>query len=193
MPGAVHKEAYMRETIPLSQRRIDWLILLFFFVNIIFVTYMIDLEQLVIPDPSNFEYPLWPPRFMIDLTHWWGNNFDPVLIARPQWWKMSIWIDVLFFGPFYAVAIFAYIRGKEWIRIPSIIYASVILTNVTIILGEEIAGAHATPQPGAVLLANASWVIFPLLIIYRMWRSPHPFTREVTPAMRLQPVPERAA
>ena len=177
----------MRESIPLSQRRIDWFILSFFFVNIIFVTYMIDLEQLVISDTSNFEYPFWPPRFMIDLTHWWGNNFDPVLIARPQWWKMTIWIDVLFFGPFYAVAIYAYIRGKEWIRIPSIIYASVILTNVTIILGEEIAGAHATPQLGAVLLANASWVIFPLLIIYRMWRSPHPFTREIASSARLEP------
>ena len=36
----------MREIIPLSKRRIDWLNLLFFFVNVIFVTYMIDSVRL---------------------------------------------------------------------------------------------------------------------------------------------------
>jgi hypothetical protein len=40
-----------------------------------------DLEQLVIPDASNFTYPAWPPVFMIDVIHNYGNQFDPVLIA----------------------------------------------------------------------------------------------------------------
>jgi hypothetical protein len=106
--------------------------------------------------------------------------FDHDLVARPVWWRMTIWIDDLFFGPFYVVAIFAYMKGKDWIRMPSVIYASVLLTNVFIILGEEYAGQNAAPNFLVVLLANLPWLVFPLLIIGRMWRAERPFTAAVT-------------
>lgn len=166
-----------QQPVPLSQRRGDIFIIVFFLVNLLFVTYVIDLEQIVIPDPTHFTYPIWPPGPLIDLMHHWGSMVDPLLMARPAWWKMTIWIDALFFGPFYAVAIFAYIKGKEWIRIPSIIYSSVMLTNVTIILGDEYGGIHAAPNFFLVFLENLPWLLFPLYIIYRMWRHPQPFTR----------------
>lgn len=180
LPDECGRRCELREAIPLSERRIDWVLLGFFWLNLLVITYMIDLEQVIIKDPANFEYPVWPPGFMIDAVHWWGSNFDPALMARPVWWKMTIWIDLLFFGPFYAFAIYAYTKGKEWIREPSFIYAAVMMTNVTIILGEEIAGPYASGNLGVVLFANASWFCMPILILYRMWRDPHPFTREVS-------------
>lgn len=163
--------------IPLSRRRGDIVILAFFLLNLLVITYIVDLEQLVIPDPAHFTYPLWPPRFAVDADHWWGHAFDPLALARPVWWKMTLWIDALFFGPFYAVATYAYVKGREWIRIPSIIYAAVMLTNVTIILGEEAFGPHRTPHFAMVLLANAGWVLVPLFILYRMAPRAHPFTQ----------------
>ncbi len=166
-----------REVISLYYRKVDVAILFFFGFNLFFITYMFDLEQLVIKDTSDFNYPIWPPAFIIDLAHWWGRNFDPALMARPVWWEMTIWIDVLFFGPFYVFGIYAFLKGEEWIRIPAVIYASVMITNVTIILGEEFFGPHAAPYPFIVLAANASWIIFPVIIICRMWQT-HPFTRE---------------
>ena len=81
-------------------------------------------------------------------------------------------------------------KGKEMIRIPSIIYGSVLLTVVLVILGEEIWGIHATPHLPIVLLANLPWVLFPIYIIYRMWRYPQPFTRVSTPTPVPQPVAE---
>lgn len=168
-----------RHIIPLAKRPGDIAILAFFLVNILFITYIVDLEQLVIADPAHFTYPIWPPPAAVDAIHWWGRTFDPVLLARPAWWKVTIWIDALFFGPFYVVAIYAYIRGKEWIRIPSIIYSSALLTVVLVILGEEIGGIHATPHLPIVLLANLPWLLFPIYIIYRMWRYPEPFTLPV--------------
>lgn len=165
-----------RHVIPLTKRPGDLAIVAFFLVNLLFITYVVDLEQLVIPDPFHFNYPFWPPPAAVDTIHAYGRAFDPLLLARPVWWKMTIWIDALFFGPFYAVAIYAYWKGKEWIRIPSIIYASVMLTNVTIILGEEAFGVHSSPQFASVLLLNLPWLLFPLHIIYRMWRYSTPFT-----------------
>lgn len=167
----------MRKVIPLSKRPGDIVVLVFFLVNVLFITYFVDLEQLVIPNVAHFTYPIWPPAPAVDLMHHWGNMVDPLLMARPAWWKMTIWLDVLCFGPFYVVAIFAYSKGKEWIRIPSIIYSSVMITNVIIILGDEYAGIHASPNFPVVLLENLPWLLFPLFIIYRMWRYEHPFTR----------------
>lgn len=167
-----------RRVVPLARRPGDIAIIVFFLVNLLFITYVVDLEQLVIADPAHFSYPIWPPPVAVDAIHWWGRTFDPDLIAREAWWKMTIWIDNLLFGPFYVVAIYAYLKGKEWIRIPSIIYSSMLLTNVLIILGEEYAGAHASPHFPIVLLANLPWLVFPLYIIYRMWRHEHPFSEE---------------
>jgi hypothetical protein len=172
----------MRCPIPFRQRPFDWALSVFFLVNLTFITYIVDVEQLIIADPSNFQYPLWPPAPLVDLVHWWGKTFDPVLLARPTWWKMTIWIDSIFFGPFYAVALFAYVRGRDWIRIPSIIWGSVMITNVTIILGEEMMGPHATFAPGMVWLANLAWLVFPVLVIARMWLQDHPFTVEARDA-----------
>ena len=47
-----------RQTIPLSKRPGDIAILAFFLINILFITYIVDLEQLVIADPAHFTYPL---------------------------------------------------------------------------------------------------------------------------------------
>jgi hypothetical protein len=95
---------------------------------------------------------------------------------------MTIWIDAVGFGPFYIVAIYAFLTGKDWIRLPSIMYSAMLFTNVVIILGEERAGPYATPHLPIVLLANLAWLVFPILISARMWRSPTPFTRASTPA-----------
>jgi hypothetical protein len=165
-----------RAPIPLSRRRLDLLFVAFFLVNLLFITYIVDIEQIIIPDPFHFQYPIWPPPPLVDMIHWWGRTYDPLLLARPPWWKATIWIDSLFFGPFYACAIYSYIKGKDWIRIPSIIWASVMMTNVIIILSEEIYGPHASPQLVMVILANLAWLVFPIAVIARMSRREHPFT-----------------
>ncbi len=153
---------------------LDVLLLIYFVFNLVAISYFFDIEQIVIPDTTSFTYPAWPPRFVVDLGHWWGRTFDPLLMARPVWWRATIWIDAVLFGPYYALAIYAFIRRRNWIRIPSIMYASVMLTNVTIILSEEIWGPHATPHLASVIGANASWIIAPLLLLWRMRRKPFP-------------------
>jgi hypothetical protein len=168
-----------RGVVPLRERKVDIAILAFFLVNVLFITYVVDIEQLIIADPYHFTYPLWPPAPAVNAIHWWGSTFDPVLMARPVWWKMTIWIDALGFGPFYVLAIYAFTKGKDWIRLPSLLYSAMLFTNVLIILGEERAGPHATPYFLIVLLANLPWLMFPIIIVARMWRSSTPFTRDM--------------
>ncbi len=168
----------MRNPIPLKERWTDYIYIAFFLVNLLFITYIVDLEQLVIKDPANFKYPLWPLPFFVDMIHWWGNNFDPLQNSRPMWWKATIWLDVLFFGPYYLAAAYAFIKGKDWIRIPTFIIMSILFTNVFIILSEEIWGPVSALNLPLVLLANAPWFLFPVFLVWKMWKRPYPFTRE---------------
>ncbi len=162
--------------IPFSQRRVDWFFVGFFLINLFFITYIVDIEQLIIPDPSHFQQPLWPPASMVKLIHAYGSFFDPLLMARPQWWKMTIWIDVLFYGPFYVLAIYAFVKGKDWIRIPAIFYSGMMFADVFIILGEEAAGPHATPNFPFVLGLNLPWLLMPIFLTLRL-RNEHPFAK----------------
>ena len=167
----------MRTSIPLNERKTDYIYIGFFILNLLFITYIVDLEQLVIKDPFNFKYPIWPLPFFIDMVHWYGKTFDPLLIARPVWWKATIWLDSLFFGPYYLIATYAFIKGKEWIRVPSLVIMSVLFTNVFIILSEEIWGHTPAKNLPLVILANAPWFLFPVFLIWKMTKNQHPFTR----------------
>lgn len=171
--------ATAREVIPFRERKQDIALWIFFLVNVIFVTYQADIEQLVIRDPDNFTYPIWPPAYMIDFLHWYFENYDPLLYERPVWYTTIVCIDQVVYGPFYIAALYAFWKGKEWIRNWSIIWASVMLTTVTIILGEEIAGPFASDHLPLVLATNAGWLIVPVWVVIRMWRE-HPFTRPIT-------------
>jgi hypothetical protein len=166
-----------RHPIPFRQRRLDWLFVAFFIINFFFITYVVDLEQLVIPDPGDYRQPVWPPPVMVKVIHEYGSTYDPLLMARPQWWKDTIWLDVLFYGPFYAVAISAFLHGSDWIRIPAIFYSGMMFADVFIILGEEIAGPHASPHLPIVIALNLPWLLLPIALTARLWKE-HPFTVE---------------
>jgi hypothetical protein len=171
----------MRQIVPLRHRPLDLGLLGFFAFNLLFVTYVISLEQIAIRDPASGSLPWWPPQQAIALVHWWERTYDPLLWARPAWYRATIWIDVLLFGPFYAAAIFAYARGREWIRTPSILWAGLMFANVTIIIFDELGGMYASPHPWVVVGANASWLLVPIAVVWRMAR-PHPFSEELAKA-----------
>jgi hypothetical protein len=153
-------------------------LLAFFLINLCFTTYVVSLEQVVIADPARFTPPLWPPAPLLALVHWWEQTYDPLLWARPAWYRATIWLDVLAFGPYYVAAIYAFWRGRDWIRIPSVIWGAVLFTNVFIILFDELLGIHATPKPLVVVGANLPWLLMPFVVGWRVLRSPHPFTEE---------------
>jgi EXPERA (EXPanded EBP superfamily) len=169
-------------SVPLRERKFDLIFIGFLALNAFLITYIVDLEQLVIVDPSNFDYPVWPPAPLIDLIHWYGNHFDPLLLARPPFWRMTIWIDVLLFGPFYFFALYAFIRGRDWIRVPALVWSGTMLANVLIILMDERYGVTPAPNFWMVVLFNLSWLLFPILMIIRMRRD-RPFTRVRTGAV----------
>jgi hypothetical protein len=177
---AVAGRTERRQVIPLRNRKLDWILLAFFAVNLFFITYFVDIEQLTVANPLHFSYPAWPPHAIVNMVHSYGQKYDPLLMARPAFWRMTIWIDVLWNGPFYIAAIYAISRGREWIRVPALIWSGSMSAVVLIILAEEFNGVYATPHFPIVLLLNIPWLALPLGTILRMARE-HPFTRSLSP------------
>eukprot|EP01105_Mastigella_eilhardi_P006764 TRINITY_DN18305_c0_g1_i1.p2 TRINITY_DN18305_c0_g1~~TRINITY_DN18305_c0_g1_i1.p2 ORF type:complete len:194 (+),score=46.13 TRINITY_DN18305_c0_g1_i1:30-584(+) len=172
-----------RVVVSLLKRPLDLLLLAFFLVNGLVIVYLIDFEQVAVPpfpQPGAFKYPAFPPRVMVDIVHWWGRSFDPLLMARPVWWQMTIWIDAFYFGPFYFVAVFAFLKGKEWIKAPALFWAGLMVANLTIIFGEEFAGPYKSPAPLQIVAAYGPYLLAPLLTLIRMARV-HPFTEKIHP------------
>ena len=97
--------------------------------------------------------------------------------ARAPWYRATIWIDTIVFGPFYLFAMRAFWRGNRWIRVPCFVWAGMMIAIVTIILFEELRGPTATPAPWIVLGANASWLLFPFAVIWRV-RHEDPFKED---------------
>jgi hypothetical protein len=179
-----------RTAIPLRQRRTDLVFLAFFVVNLFFITYLFDIEQITVANATDMShYPIWPPRQMVDLVHWYGNHWDPLLMARPAFFKATIWIDSVLFGPFYAAAIYAFVKGRDWIRTPALVWAGIMMTNVALILSEEAWGIHRTPHLGFVVGSNAAWFLLPIAVIWRVHGN-HPFT---APAGAAEPSDEKPA
>jgi hypothetical protein len=167
----------MANALPLTKRPVDLGLVIFFWINILFVTYGVSGEQIYITDPYDPVRPFWPPDFMADAIQWYGRSFDPLLMARPPWWRATIWLDNICFGPYYIAAIYAFTTGKNWIRLPSVMYATMMLTNVSIIMFEELWGPYASPHFDIVLAANAGWIIVPIVVYWRVWPKQDMFNR----------------
>jgi EXPERA (EXPanded EBP superfamily) len=172
--------------LPLLQRPFDLFLVVFFAANLVFVTYSIDFEQIVVKftykngtipdfhqegvlarDMYTFDPPLWPRGAFLDLIHWYQFTFDPVIVARPPWWMATIVVDAAIFGPFYVFAIPRLVRGDRSVVAPTLMWAGLMLGMVLVILYEEFWGDFPTPHPQLVFLANFLWLVTPFLVLAR--------------------------
>ena len=84
-------------------------------------------------------------------------------------------IDAFVFGTFYLVLVYAFVRQRNWIRLPALLFASAMFYSVVVYVLMEAFSEHAeqTNLP-MVLLIGSPYTLMPLLLVYRMWK-PNPF------------------
>jgi hypothetical protein len=89
-------------------------------------------------------------------------------------------LSAFVYGPFYLVLVYAFIKGKNRIHVPAIMYGTAIsvITGV-IVFGVEFFGEPEwrCQNPGKFLPLNLPYVLIPILLIIRM-RKAQPFTRK---------------
>jgi hypothetical protein len=106
--------------------------------------------------------------------YWYARSFDPIFLDTPLWLRIMCGIDAFVFGPFYLVLIYAFVRKRNWIRIPALLYGAAIVYSTAVYFGYEVLDSANRAQANlpAVFLVNIPFTIVPLLLMWRMRRAP---------------------
>jgi EXPERA (EXPanded EBP superfamily) len=118
-------------------------------------------------------------NFFANANYWYAHDADPLFMHPPVWMRIVTGLSAFVYMPFYIVLVYALIRGRNWIQLPAVIYATMISTITGIIVfGVEFFGEAGlrTQNPVKFLAFNLPYVLIPLLLLVRM-RKPMPFTR----------------
>ncbi|MGE2737178.1 EXPERA domain-containing protein [Mycolicibacterium vaccae] len=186
MADSLGAEAAREPVVPLRARRRDW-----FFIAVFTIfaatSFLMDTVNLFGRPDSNSRWIM--ARYIY-------NNYaagtDPMLIANPRFVQIGTgFVSALIFGLFYLVLIYAFVRGRDWIRLPSVFYAGMITANTILYLGVGLFGDaplfnyacgqecdgfdYAFANAPKVLAYNGPYIIVALLLVARMWK-PKPFT-----------------
>jgi len=158
----------------LKDRKSDYFFIVFF--SLFFITSMIsDL----IPTWYGELVPNHPNPLM-QANYDYAKGCDPLFLHPPFWMRIVTGLSAFVYGPFYLVLVWAFIKGKNWIQVPAIIYG----TMISVITGILVFGVEFFGEPewqcqnlGKFLPLNLPYVIIPMLLIIRM-RKELPFTRK---------------
>ncbi|WP_243063028.1 emopamil-binding family protein [Humibacter sp. RRB41] len=159
--------------LPLSKRPIDILFLVIFSAFIITCIISDSVEGLGLDQVKD------SPNLLVQWNYWYASNFDPLYQSHPVWLRFISGTSAFVYVAFYVLLIISIVRKWNWIQLPSVIYATMIIALTGIpIFGVEFFGSAAerTPNPGMFLAFNLPYIVFPLLLLIRM-RKPLPFTR----------------
>jgi EXPERA (EXPanded EBP superfamily) len=117
---------------------------------------------------------------------------DSLLIANSRFVQVTVgYVSALLLGVFYLMLIYAFVRGRDWIRLPAVFYAGMVVMGTGVYLAVGLLGDaplfHLACGPDSAydykfvdaaksLAFNLPYPLVALLLVVRMWRD-RPFTR----------------
>jgi hypothetical protein len=90
---------------------------------------------------------------------------------------MIVWTELVAQVPFMIVAIYAFLRRRNWIRIPAIAFAAHVITTMIVILGELAQFDMTLGDKLSLISFYIPFLILPVVLLCRMMRD-KPFLQE---------------
>lgn len=104
------------------------------------------------------------------LWYFYAASWDPIFLDGPAFLRLICGIDLFLFGPFYLLAIYAFARRCDWIRIPGLMYAAAMLYSMVVYFGAEFMTERARANLPLVVLVNVPYPIVALALAWRLRR-----------------------
>ncbi len=162
--------ASRRRVVPLRDRRAD----LFFVLAFAFFAF------------SSFFSDAWAglgvdfspdsPNFWARANYWYAAGTDPYFLSHPIHLRLQTFISGFVFGPFYLLLVYAFVTGKDWIRMPALLYTAAMVYGMVIFLGSELFGPLPPTNMQKFLAFNMPYLLVPLALAYRVRRE-YPFSQ----------------
>ena len=101
--------------------------------------------------------------------YFYARNWDPLFLEPPSYMRDRTGIDEWLYGPTYLVLIYAFVRRREWIRSPALLYCgAVVYSTLVYFLVEFLTQAHRANLP-MVVVVNIPYTIIPCILAWRVW------------------------
>lgn len=156
-----------RTVLALTRRPVD-LVLVCTFTAFALTSFCVD--SLAALDLLRADSPIHLARLVYD----YAQRFDPLVGENPLFLRVMSGLSAFVFGPFYVVLIQALIRGRDWIRIPALLYGAAMSYSMIVHVLVELLGPMPPPNLAVFFSMYAPYIIAPLVLMFRM-RSPTPF------------------
>jgi hypothetical protein len=106
--------------LPLRERKID----VFFAVLFSAFTVTSLISDLLPTVGVDFSQP--SDNFFVNSNYWYAHDADQLFMHPPDWMRIVTGLSAFVYMPFYVVLVFALLTGRNWIQLPSVIYATMI-------------------------------------------------------------------
>lgn len=155
---------------PLYQRPADLIIVLFYSLAAVYSLLFSLPEAMGVPVSA--DSPWIPLQYLYE----WAVAEEPTHLMDPLpiFLFSATAIDGFLYGPFTCVLIYAFIFGKNWIRIWALLFAGSAMTNMYYYFMATLLGDHPPPNTFYYLVFNLPWLLVPMLLAWRM-RLEKPF------------------
>jgi hypothetical protein len=159
-----------RRIVPLRERPGDWLFVLafsFFAFSSFFSDSLVARGIPLAPDS---------PSFWARASYRYAAGTDPLLLHPPISLEIQTFVSAFVFGPFYLVLVYAFATGRDWVRMPAVVYVAAMVYGMVVFLGTEFLGGMPPTNLAKFFGFNLPYLVMPLLLGIRM-RGRHPFSR----------------
>ncbi|KAL9645062.1 hypothetical protein ABK040_004554 [Willaertia magna] len=138
------------------------LIFVLYFISHIPITIFFDAQPILSPYIPQL-YPTAVKEFM--RTAWLEPFQDHLMMKLPTWFISFAFCEIFLQLPFFFFAVYAYINCKSWIRIPTIIYSTHVITTMIPILGVFLFDKEMKNHNPITLSVYSIYLVLPLLIL----------------------------
>jgi len=95
---------------------------------------------------------------------------------RDVWFVSLIWTEILLQLPFFFLATWAFLVGKNWIRVPAVAYGSFVCATMVPILTSLVMHEEEGYNALAVALMYVPYVVMPGILVLVMGKEQEPFS-----------------
>jgi hypothetical protein len=167
--GRVLRGRVPRTPIPLRERPWDWLFVVGFSLFAM-TSLLFDALAGLNVDFHTSTFPTAPLLIQY-------GAIDPLVLANPPYLAFMSAISAFVMGPYYLFAVYAVVRGRDWIKVPAIVHASCMSYSLAVHIAMEFLDRWPPTNTPAMLATYLPYAAIPLAFAIRT-RHPHPFTRE---------------
>jgi hypothetical protein len=98
----------------------------------------------------------------------YGTKFDPLVAENPLFLRVMSGISAFVFGPLYFALAWGLAKGRNWIRVPAIVWGTAMLYSMVVHVVVELVCETPPPNLPVFFAVYAGYIAAPILLLWRV-------------------------